>query len=334
MKAIDQFKKSLYKANYYAKGLSKLLLPASYWRMHTKNMMYVYDQMSEQDKERINQRVNYYNKITFPFIPSNAAETAAEFSFSGKSAAYCVDYKSLINYFPDDIKFDYLFGDITHIPKIPCFLKSRPIFHDKTNQNSLLLKLNKIRHYYFVKDKCKFDNKIPKLVWRGKSNQPDRLAFLEKFHSNPLCNIGDVLKKSIGKPYHADFMSIPEQLNYKYILSIEGKDVATNLKWIMASNSLCFMRKPRYETWFMEGTLIPNQHYVLLKDDYSDLEEKLTYFNNYPEEAKNIIGNANQHFSQFMDERTELLVQYLVMRKYLQLSQQLSVQLDTCMASY
>ena len=239
MKAIDQLKKNIQKASYYLKGFGRFLLPASYWQAHAKKMMVEFDQLPSQQKERINERVNYYNKLTAPFTPSEKAETATEFTFTGKSAAYYIDYKRLINYFPKEIKFDYLFGDITHIPKIPCFLKSRPIFNDQTNQNSLLLKLNKIRHYYFVKDEYKFDEKISKLVWRGKNNQPDRLTFLEKFHANPLCDIGDILKKSVGKPYHAAFMSIPDQLKYKYVLSMEGKDVATNLKWIMASNSVC-----------------------------------------------------------------------------------------------
>ena len=42
----------------------------------------------------------------------------------------------------------------------------------------------------------------------------------------------------------------------------------------MSSNSLCFMPKPKYETWFMEGKLIPNHHYVLIEDDYSNLLEQ------------------------------------------------------------
>ena len=29
------------------------------------------------------------------------------------------------------------------------------------------------------------------------------------------------------------------------------------------------MPKPKYESWFMEGKLIPNYHYILIKDDYS-----------------------------------------------------------------
>jgi len=72
-------------------------------------------------------------------------------------------------------------------------------------------------------------------------------------------------------------MTIDEQLEYKFILSLEGNDVATNLKWIMSSNSLAFMPRPKYETWFMEGNLVPNHHYILIKDDYSDLEERLKY---------------------------------------------------------
>ena len=48
-----------------------------------------------------------------------------------------------------------------------------------------------------------------------------------------------------------------DNLNYKFILAIEGYDVATNLKWIMSSNSLAVMPRPTYATWFMEGTLIP-----------------------------------------------------------------------------
>lgn len=36
-------------------------------------------------------------------------------------------------------------------------------------------------------------------------------------------------------------MSVEDQKRYRYIVSLEGYDVATNLKWIMNSNSLCLM---------------------------------------------------------------------------------------------
>lgn len=48
------------------------------------------------------------------------------------------------------------------------------------------------------------------------------------------------------------------------------------------------MPKPKFETWFMEGALIPNHHYVLIKDDFSDLEEQLDYYTNHYDESDHI----------------------------------------------
>ena len=90
----------------------------------------------------------------------------------------------------------------------------------------------------------------------------------------------------------------------------------------MSSNSLCFMRKPRYETWFMEGKLIPNFHYVLLKDDFSDILDKIEYFLSNPEEAKFIIKNANEHVDIFRNKKIETLLNYKVMEKYFEFSKQ------------
>ena len=69
-------------------------------------------------------------------------------------------------------------------------------------------------------------------------------------------------------------------------MALEGNDVASNLKWVMSSNSIAVMPRPTCETWFMEGKLIPNYHYIEIKPDYSDLPEKLQYYIDHPEEAK------------------------------------------------
>ena len=58
-----------------------------------------------------------------------------------------------------------LFGDITHSPDVPSIVKSRPI--NENNQNSILLKLNKIRHFTYTKDSNEFDHKINKLIGRS-----------------------------------------------------------------------------------------------------------------------------------------------------------------------
>ena len=101
-------------------------------------------------------------------------------------------------------------------------------------------------------------------------------------------------------------MTIDEQLDYKFILSLEGNDVATNLKWIMSSSSLAVMPRPKYETWFMEGTLVPNYHYILIKDDYSDLEERLKYYIVNTAEALEIVRNANEYVNQFRNKKEKM----------------------------
>jgi hypothetical protein len=73
----------------------------------------------------------------------------------------------------------------------------------------------------------------------------------------------------------------------------------------------------------MQGELVPDVDYVLLKDDYSDLEEKIDYYSSNDEEAMEIIRNAQNHVDQFFDEDNELLVSLLVLKKYFELSGQM-----------
>ena len=155
--------------------------------------------------------------------------------------------------------------------------------------------------------------------WRGTGFRPNRRILLSTHFNNPRCNVGRVDtqdKDPEQLSYLTPSMSIQEQLDYKFILSLEGMDVATNLKWIMSSNSLCFTPKLVYETWFMEGKLQAGVHFVEVKDDFSDLDEKMDYYLAHPEEAKAIISNAQQWVAQFKDAKREKLLSLMVADKY------------------
>jgi len=142
----------------------------------------------------------------------------------------------------------------------------------------------------------------------------------EKFINHPLCDIGQINENGVNPAWLKSRMSIDEHLKYKFILSLEGNDVATNLKWIMSSNSVAVMPTPQHETWFMEGTLIPDHHYLHIKDDFSDFEEKITHYSNHPEKLKAISKNANEYVNQFFDEKQEELISLLVLKKYFELT--------------
>ena len=78
-----------------------------------------------------------------------------------------------------------------------------------------------------------------------------------------------------------------------------------------------------FETWFMEGALEPGKHFVLLENDFSDLEDKVAYYTKNTEEAEEIIANAHAWVAQFGDPLKERMVSARVLEKYFELSGQM-----------
>ncbi|CAM3372735.1 glycosyl transferase family 90 [Halomonas lysinitropha] len=305
--------KNLHKASVYAGHAAQRLIPARWLQHRQRRLLRQVEALPPAEQQAIWQRVHYYNRLTGPVALPQDALCLAHFQRE-KSWSYYLDLVSLLRYFSPELRFCHQFGDVREVPEVPTLVKSRPI--GEHNHNSVLLKLNRVRHYYLPGDPLSFEQKRPLAVWRGACHQEHRRRFVRDFHDHPLCNVADIHRNAAGNPWHGGFLSVSEQLHYRYILSLEGKDVATNLKWIMASNSLCLMRRPRFETWFMEGQLRPGHHYVQLEDDYSDLDDKIAYYEANPEEAKAIILQANRYVAIFRNAERERLIGLLVLRKY------------------
>lgn len=70
----------------------------------------------------------------------------------------------------------------------------------------------------------------------------------------------------------------------------------------------------------MEGTLQPNYHYIEVKEDFSDLEERLTYYIERPAEAEAIIQHAHEYVDQFLNKKREKLISLLVLKKYFEIT--------------
>ncbi len=312
---MEKLGKRLHRLNYYWKHvLAAQKTRACGMRQWQQQL----EALDDNYRQALQSRVDYYNRLSGPYKLDNSRLIAArDFHLKGHNSAYFFDIAVLLPYFSADRRFAYEFGDVTQVMPYPTWVKSRPISAD--NANSVLLKLDSVRHFYIPSDPVAYQDKLPRLVWRGAAHQPHRIALLKRFVNHPLCNIGCVAKQSQGKPYHADFLSIREQQHYRFILSIEGNDVATNLKWILASQSLCFMTRPKYETWFMEGSLQANKHYVLVRDDYADLVDKVNYYLKHEDESRAIIRHANDYVQTFFNQPQERLIQLLVMQKYFDL---------------
>ncbi len=301
------------KWKYFIASYCRLLVPrAPLRRRLPKLLSKAHDRADFAALER---RRDYYCRLT-PGTPiGDGAQPCGELKV-GKKKVYPLDTIRYTRWFSPELQLRLLPGDITYVPEYPSIVKSRPISDD--NANSVLLNLNRVRHFIFVNDPVPFRAKLDTALFRGKvTAKEQRMTFMKRWFGHPLVDAGDVSRTSAGPAeWKKPKLSLKEQLRHKFILAIEGNDVASNLKWIMSSNSVAVMPRPTYETWFMEGTLVPGYHYIEVKPDFSDLIEKIQHYTEHPEEAEAIIQHAHEYVAQFLDRKHEDLVALMVLDKY------------------
>jgi len=271
---------------FYINGGLSYLTPKFILKAKLKRILAGFKNYNSED---VLSRVNYYNKLENSRVTPEM-ESLSNFKYGGKLSAYFFDAHEFTRYFSNNLKAAFRFGDITDVTH-PAITKSRPL--NVNNANNVLLKLDKSRHFVFLKDRKPFAQKKNMLIGRCAIYQEHRRKFYQMYFGHPLCDLGKVNKNGEIPEWFVSPMPKTDHLDYKFILCLEGNDVASNLKWVMSSNSLAVMPKPKYETWFMEGKLTGGKHFVEIKDDYSDLEEKLKYYADNSDEALKIIENAH-----------------------------------------
>lgn len=83
-----------------------------------------------------------------------------------------------------------------------------------------------------------------------------------------------------------------ELLTYKGFIILEGNDVSSGLKWAMVSNSVVLMPLPRFTSWSMEELLEPWVHYIPIRSDISDVEDKVQWMLDHQAESQRIAHRA------------------------------------------
>jgi len=308
--------RGLRRTSYFAGNFAAYLLPDAVFRARLKGFL---DSLTEQERAAAQARACYYCRLPEGADITAFATEVGQYRFpfgqKHKMSAYFFDLYQAIRYFPTALKFHYLFGDVSWEEPHPTIVKTRPIAAGSSN--NVVMKLNRMRHFYFPADPYGWDGKADKIVFRNVVRlQPWRAAFVARWIDHEMCDIGatnaDCGQEQWVKPY----LTIAQQQRYKFVATIEGNDVATNLKWVMASNSIAVMPRPRMESWFMEGRLKPDYHYIEVRKDYSDLAEKLRFYLDHPAKAHEIIDNAHRWVAQFGNNRIEKAAQLLTLQRY------------------
>lgn len=80
--------------------------------------------------------------------------------------------------------------------------------------------------------------------------------------------------------------------SYKIIISLEGNDVASGLKWSLMSESVVLMPRPTQTSWAMEELLEAWIHYVPMSNDGSNADEMVQWVLDHDQEARRIAERA------------------------------------------
>lgn len=288
----------------------------------------------------------YWTKFRFKYHLNNYLVPFLEFL----NSINCLKNKKILCAFGDI----YYSSPIPVLSKTrPLIVNGWACSLDKRN---IIFNFDKKRHFEsinLIKEQqldIPFHEKNNKIVWRGGANgemiqliqnRPCRYDLVKLYYNskNKMFDIGFVndysingrkkLLRRLNRSAKADNLSgedikgkgrlsFEEQLKSKFIISLEGGDVGTGLKWMLYSNSVVLMPKPTIEGWYMEGLLEPWVHYIPLKNDFSDLEEKYEWCLNNLDKCEAIAYNGNKYMQQFLDEETEKKIETLIIQKYIE----------------
>ena len=219
-------------------------------------------------------------------------------------------------------------SDVAWALGTPCLVKSRPLPRIGLG---VLLPLNWARHFKSLSlirslDARKASTYLPfaarkaTVVWRGATTgfgctraSNVRLQLVERwsndtsgrvdvgFTDEVQCYAGGGLPSWMKK----ERLPMRKLRQHKYILSLEGNDVATNLAWVLHTDSVPLMHPPRFETWLMHSKLLPWVHYVPIRRDGSDLLERLDSLQATPHKAEKIAHAGREFVRAFGDFRRD-----------------------------
>lgn len=122
----------------------------------------------------------------------------------------------------------------------------------------------------------------------------------------------------------ADYMNMTVQLSHKAILSIEGNGFATNLGWVLASNSVLVMAHADehgpdlgggYQETVSHLGLMPWQHFVPFSFNLADLHLNVAWCFAHDNECHSIAQRGRALQRRMLNQTRERIVQRLVLER-------------------
>ncbi len=208
--------------------------------------------------------------------------------------------------------------------------------------NRCILPLKRERHLGMINKvdgaDRNFNEKDDKIVWRGATtglfqakpgvaDHSSRFYVAKRWEALSKYDIGFTrvvqpnnrntdIKISDLQKMTKEFLGIKQQLKSKFIISLEGVDIASGLRWMLYSKSVVIMPDPRCESWYCERFLRPFQHYVPVKHDLSDIDDVYDWCLNHGAKCEEIAMNGRAFVESLLDRSREDRLARMVVDEY------------------
>ena len=186
------------------------------------------------------------------------------------------------------------------------------LLHSKTGTYNW--KYNVIPAVLKANNEIPWEKKIEKIFWRGsttggiyteenwKKFPRAKVALLSKQYPNLIdASFNSIVQCTneakatiIAEGLTGETASIETQIPYKYQIAIDGNVCSyPGFQWRLLSNSVVFKLESKHAQWF-SSALRPYEHYIPVRDDASDLLQKLDWAMKNDHQCKRIADNATQ----------------------------------------
>ncbi|XP_065578859.1 protein O-glucosyltransferase 2-like [Artemia franciscana] len=146
-----------------------------------------------------------------------------------------------------------------------------------------------------------WDQKYNKSFWRGRDSRRERLNLIDLAKKHPdlidakITNFfffRDEMEEYGGSSSSISFFKF---FQYKYQINIDGTVAAYRFPYLLAGDSVILKQNSKYYEHFYKS-LKPWKHYIPMKEDLSDLIEKIEWAKNHDLEARR-MGEAGRRFA-------------------------------------
>lgn len=109
-----------------------------------------------------------------------------------------------------------------------------------------------------------------------------------------------------------------EMLHFKYHIALEGCDLSSSLPWQLSSKSVVFMPYPFFSVSILSHAMLPWRHFIPIRPDYSDLQEKLAWCKANDAACERIAQAATALMQRFYNDPAEMEVRQRVYDAYVE----------------